>query len=254
MASANIFGQKTEVKTEPKTETKPAETKVAAAAAKLPTVKEILDKYVSAIGGRAANEKLKTRLTRGTLELAPMGIKGTMESYAAAPDKSYMKANLGGIGEILEGFDGTTAWSVNPLTGNRNKEGEELLQTKLIANFYAQVNMDKLYPKMEVTGTEKIGDKEAYVVVGSAEGLSSETFYFDTKSGLLLRSDSVLVSPEGKTPAKTFYEDLREIDGIKTPYKLRVVMPQFEIITTITEIKHGVVIEDGKFAKPKEGN
>ena len=246
--SVNSFGQKTETKP---VETKPIETKTLPVV-KLPTVKEILDKYIAAIGGRSATEKQKTRLTKGTMEIVPMGIKGTMENYAAAPDKSYTKVNLNGIGEIIESFDGKTAWTVNPIQGNRDKEGEELLQTKHSSNFYAQINFDKIYSKLEVKGIEKVGDKDTYVVVGTPEGLAPETFYFDTKSGLILRTDSTVVSPEGKLAAKTFFEDFREIDGIKTPYKMRIVMPQFENVMILTEVKHGVIVEDSLFVKPKQ--
>lgn len=238
------FGQKPK---SAKTPDKPADAKPA----KLPSAKKILAKYLQAIGGRAANEKFKTRLTKGTLEFAPVGIKGTFETYAAAPDKSYNKTNLQGIGEIVEGFDGTTAWSVNPIQGNRVKEGEELLQTKLISSFYRDTNLEKLYPKMEVKGTEKVGDKETYVVVATPNGLAPETFYFDVKSGLLVRSDMTVVSPEGKITTQTFYDDYREVDGVKTAYKMRAVLPQFEIITIITEIKNDVKVEDSLFAKPK---
>ncbi len=80
----------------------------------MPTVKKILAKYVQAIGGKKANEKIKSRMVKGTVEIAPMGIKGTFESYAAAPNKSISRVTLAGIGELVEGFDGTTAWTINP--------------------------------------------------------------------------------------------------------------------------------------------
>lgn len=245
--SAVVFGQKETVK--PATPTKPVETKTPAA--KLPTVREILDKYVQALGGRAANEKIKTRLTKGTIELAPVGISGTVEIYTSAPDKSYAKSNLKGIGEIIEGFDGTTAWSINPLQGNRDKDGAELLQTKLTNNFYREINLDKLYPKMTVEKMEKVGDKDVYVVVATPVGLDPETFYFDTKTGLLIRADSTIISPEGKMPAKSFYDDYREVDGVKVAHKFRVVLPQFEILTTITEVKNNVTVDSAMFSKPK---
>jgi len=258
--AGNTFGQKPEPAKTPvkpvesettKTPVKTAETKSAPVPVKLPTTQEILSKYVQALGGRGTNEKIKTRMLKGTIELAPMGIKGTVESYMSAPDKSYTKSNLQGIGDIIEGFDGTTAWSSNAIQGSRDKEGEELLQTKMINIFHRETNLEKLYPKMEVKGMEKVGDKDTYVVVATPNGLAPETFYFDVKSGLLVRADSILISPEGKMPGKTFYEDIREIDGIKLPYKVRVVLPQFEIISNITEVKHGVTLEESKFAKPK---
>jgi zinc protease len=247
MISANVFGQKTETKPVVKIpEIKPSTTE------KLPTVKEILDKYVQALGGRAANEKIKTRVMKGTVDLAPMGIKGTAESYQSAPDKSYNKISLGGIGDIIEAFDGTKAWTINPIQGNRDKTGDELLQSKIAANFHRELNFETLYPKTEVKGIEKIGDKDAYVVVATPAGLDSQTFYFDKQTGLLLREDATAISPEGKMPVKSFYEDYREIDGVKLPYKMRLVLPQFEITTIMTEVKNDVKVEDSLFAKPKE--
>lgn len=247
MASVNVFGQKTEPV---KTEAKPMMEKPAPVV-KLPTAKEVLDKYVAAIGGREANEKFKTRSLKMTVELSPMGIKGAGETYLAAPDKSYSKVNLAGIGELIEAYDGTTAWSVNPIQGSRDKTGTELIQTKLSSNFYRDLNLDKLYPKMEVKGIEKVGDSDAYVVIATPEGLDSETFYFDTKTGLLLRSDSTLVSPEGKMPTRVFYEDYRDVEGIKMAFKTRSVLPQFEIISIYTEVKNGAAIDDKIFMKPK---
>ncbi len=256
--STTVFGQKETVK--PKTETKATKTKTTTvtkitetktAAVKMPTVPEILAKYVQAIGGKQANEKIKSRMSKGTLEIPAAGIKGTFENYAAAPNKSISKNTLPGIGDIIEGFDGQTAWSVNPLQGNRDKQGEELEQNKLIYNFYRELNLAQLYPKMELKGTEKIGETDAYVVVGTPKVGTPETFYFDTKSGLLVRQDIIAITPEGNTPTKVFFEDFRDVDGVKTPYKIRTILPQFEVVMTTTEVKNNVAVEDAKFIKPK---
>lgn len=251
--SATAFGQKEVVK--PTTQTKPtADAKSAdakTATAKMPTAQEILNKYAQALGGKTAYEKIKTRMTKGTMEIVPMGIKGTFESYSAAPNKSIYKSSLAGIGELTEGFDGQIAWSVNPLQGNRDKQGEELAQTKLTNNFYREVNLAQLYPKIEQKGTEKVGENDAYVLVGTPDNLPPETFYFDVKTGLLVRQDATAISPEGKTPIKTFFEDYREVDGVKLPFRMRTVMPQFEIVMIITEVKNNVTVDEGKFTKPK---
>lgn len=258
--STAAFGQKEPVKptaeTKPPTEvkatveTKPSDAKTPA---KLPTAPEILAKYVQAIGGRAASDKIKTRLTKGTLEFASLGVKGTYETYTAAPNKAINRVNLAGIGEIVEGFDGTTAWIVNPLQGNRDKAGEELAQTKLSYDFSRETNLEKLYPKMEVRGIEKVGTNDAYAVLATpAGGLPAETFYFDTKSGLLVRRDGTSISPEGRQEAKTFLEDYRDVDGVKMPFRSRAITSAVEIVIVVTEVKNNVAVEDARFAKPKQ--
>lgn len=219
--------------------------------ANLPTAQEIINKYVAAIGGREANEKIKSRMIKATVELSPMGLKGEAESYTAAPNKYYNRLNLAGVGEIIEGFDSTTAWSINPLQGNRDKEGQELLQTKLSSNFYREINLDKLYSNWQVKGVEKVGERDTYVLIGTPEGLDPETFYFDTETGILLRNDSTLISPQGNAASKVFYEDVREVDGVKVPFKIRNVLSNLEIITTVTEVKNNVTVEDSKFTKPQ---
>lgn len=248
LIAVSAFGQKAETG---KPAAKPSDSKPAANA-KLPSAKKILDKYVKAIGGRKANQKFKTRVTKASFEFAPMGIKGTSESYIVSPNKGYTKMNMQGIGEIVSATDGQTAWTMNPLQGNRDITGEELTQLKLVNNLAREANLDKLYANWTVKGAEKIGEKDVYVLVGTPAGLAPETFYFDKQTGLLVKTEGTLVSPEGKTPAQTFYEDYRAVDGVKIAHKTRTILPQAEIITTITEIKHNEPIEEAKFARPKQ--
>lgn len=232
--------------------TPPADGKPVAKPAPLPTSSEILAKYVKAIGGREAHEKMKSRAVKANLEIVPMGIKGTGETLEAAPNKTYSVGNIAGIGDFYEGFDGEKAWSIDPVMGNRDKSGVELLQAKLTNNLHREINLDKLFSKLEVKGTEKVGDKDTYVVVATAEGVPAETFYFDTVSGLLLRADRTVVSPEGNAAVKSYYDDYRDVEGIKIPYKVRAIMPQFEMHTTITEVKLNVAVDESKFTKPKQ--
>jgi len=252
--SVNAFGQKKAVKPEVVPNKPASVTKLEVATAnkaKTPTVQKILAKYIKAIGGRTANKKVKSRSAIGTIELAPMGIKGTFESFAAAPDKSLIKMSLAGVGEIIEGYDGKTAWSVNPISGSRDKQGVELAQSALTYNFYRGISLDKLYQKMELKGVEKVGADDAYVIVATRGDLPSETFYFSAKTGLLVRQDGTSETPEGKMPTKTFFEDFRDVDGVKTPFKSRSILPQFEVVTVVTEVKQNIAVDDAKFIKPK---
>lgn len=229
----------------------PAEASASAKTEKLPEPKEVIERYVKAIGGRDALSKHKSRYEKGTIELSPMGIKGTVESFARSDDRSLTKLSIDGIGEILEGFDGKSAWTVNPIQGNRIKSGTELAQAKRNSTFRRELNLDKMYDGLKVRGVEKVGERDTYVIVASTSGLPDDILYFDTETGLLLRSDSIVVTPEGNQAMSSFYDDYREVEGVKSAFKVRAKTPAFEINTAVSEVKYGVAMEDSTFVQPQ---
>src|SRR5690349_17437007 len=83
----------------------------------LPAAREIVDKYVQAIGGRQAILAHSSSHATGNFTVASAGITGTIDIYNAKPAKSLVKTTVGGIGEILEGSDGTHGMGISPMTG-----------------------------------------------------------------------------------------------------------------------------------------
>ncbi|HXG92195.1 MAG TPA: hypothetical protein VNN73_07465 [Blastocatellia bacterium] len=225
---------------------KPADSKPADA----PSVDQILNKYVEASGGKAAIEKQTSRMAKGTFEIPAMGASGTAEVYEKAPNKSLIVITIPGFGVVQEGFNGTVAWSQNPQEGLREKSGQELADTKLDAEFYKTLKLKQLYPKITFKGKEKVGDKEAYHLEATPAEGSTEQWYFDAASGLLIRSDSERETPQGKMPVKTFMEDYRDVNGVKMPFSMRQELPMFTLTIKIDEVKPNVPIDDAKFNKP----
>ena len=72
---------------------------------------------------------------KGTLTIPANGMTGAVEMYAARPNKSFTKTTVAGIGDIAEGFDGKTAWSMSPMTGPMLATGEELAQKRIRCDF-----------------------------------------------------------------------------------------------------------------------
>jgi hypothetical protein len=160
------------------------------------------------------------------------------------------RVNLNGIGEILEGYDGTSAWVVNPIQGARVKQGRELQQSKRSYKFDRDLDWASEFDKVSVRGIEKVNGKDAYVVVGSLSGMPEDVLYFDVASGLLVRSDSTAIAPEAEQKVSSTFDDYRAVDGILIPHKVVTKTPQFEIHTSITETKHDVPMEDKIFVQP----
>ncbi|MFL6277758.1 MAG: hypothetical protein ACJ74G_21430 [Blastocatellia bacterium] len=229
------------------TQAKPPEAKPSTP---LPSAEQIVNKYVQAIGGKAAIEKITSRQATGTFEIAAMGVSGPVSMYSKAPNKTVLTIDISGFGLIQRGYNGTVGWEVNPQTGNRELSGAELAQMKLGSDFFRDIKMMQLFPKMVVKGVEKVGGSDAYVVdATSADGVT-ETMYFDAQSGLIVRTDVVADTPEGKTQVSSYSSDYRDVDGVKIPFTIRQTTPTIEFTIKLDSVKHNVAIDDAKFNKP----
>jgi hypothetical protein len=80
----------------------------------LPTVDQVLEKYITAAGGREAMEKVTSRVSTGTFEIPDMGLTGPVTISEKAPNKSLTVIELGGMGQVRDGSDGTVAWEEAP--------------------------------------------------------------------------------------------------------------------------------------------
>ena len=66
----------------------------------LPAGDMIVDKYAKAVGGQAAFQKLRNRVTKGTLEFLRAGVKGPTTDYLARPAKHYFVWETESLGKI----------------------------------------------------------------------------------------------------------------------------------------------------------
>lgn len=223
----------------------------AASTSRLPNANRIFAKYVQALGGRRAYSKLTSRVGRGTFAITAAGINAPVEIYQKAPNKFITLINLPGFGAVTQGYDGKIAFDQQPTSGLRELSGKELAKRRRQADFYNDLNLKQQYPKAIVVGVETVGTAEAYRVDATTPEGDIEKLYFDKASGLLVRKDEASETPEGLIPTQSYFEDYRNVDGIKYPFLSRITSPAVGVITvTLTELKHNVPVDDAKFAKP----
>ena len=230
----------------------PRDNPVAASAttAAYPKVGEILDRYEKAIGGRAAWEKFTSQVMMGTIEVPSMELSGTVLIHEKAPNKVLVAVIINGAA-FQQGFDGAAGWTDDPKNGLRDQAGAELAEAKRAADFLHSFKMRRAYASMAVTGTEKIGDRDAWVVeAGVPEGGEPTKLYFDRQSGLLLRAISQNHDADGVSQLKEDFEDYRDVDGVKLPFVSRQTNGDTTYTMKISEVHHNVDLGDSEFTKP----
>ena len=216
----------------------------------LPSADQIIEKYVQAVGGKAALEKLTSRVSTGTIEFDVMPGAFNQEIYEKAPNKQCWIMDAAQFGVIRLGYNGTVGWEDNPQTGLRELDGMRLAVMKRTTDFYRPIKLKEIYPKMAVTGKEAINGHDAYVLEATPPDGPAEWMYFDTDSGLLVRHKGQNESPTGPVMVETTTSDYHEVDGIKLPFTTYISRPDISFTIRLSEVKHNVPIEDSKFDKP----
>jgi len=216
----------------------------------LPSVDQILDKYLQAIGGKAAVQRVTSMVMKGTFEVPAFGANGTIERYAKAPNKFVIVVEIGGFGTVQQGFNGTVGWAQDPQNGMRDLSGKELAQTRREADLYRDIRFKEIFPKMTVIGKDKVADRDVYGVEATPADGAPEKMYFDAQSALLVRTDQTAYNAGEEVPTQVFLEDYKEVDGLKVPTTIRQTNPNITFTIKFSELKSNVPVEDAKFNKP----
>jgi hypothetical protein len=216
----------------------------------LPTVDQVLDKYVAALGGRAALEKQTSRVSKGTIEIPDAGITGSVEVSEKAPDKALTVIDLPGLGLVREAASAEGAWAEDPQNGVRDKAGNELADAVRGAAFNPELRMKSLYKTLEMVGQDTVGTRPAYALLATpAEGTATR-MYFDVETGLLVRQSATRDTPQGPVDVDLFIEDYRDVEGVKQPFTIRQVTSMFTLVIRLAEIRHNVALDDAMFKRP----
>jgi hypothetical protein len=225
---------------------------LAHAADDLPKAETILDKYVEVTGGKAAYQKLHTEITKGTMEMTAMGLKGTVTSYRAEPDKSYTEIELGAVGKMREGSDGKVFWSLSSMMGPHVKEGPEKAQAVIMGKMNAELNWRDLFTKAETTGVDTVDGKECYkVVLTPAEG-APVTECYDKQSNLMVKVTMTAQGPMGELAMDMFASDYRKEGDILMPHKMKQSVAGQQMTFTVDTVTLNPDIPKDKFDLPDE--
>jgi outer membrane lipoprotein-sorting protein len=218
-------------------------------AAGLPTAEQILAKYFAAVGGKDAAAKFKTTVMKGTVEFDNRleARNAQLEVTLKAPDK-YLVTQTSPQGVSVIGVNGETVWVGN---GNRSRKlsGYTSEWVRRTAVFYAPTKVIEQPTHMKVIGTEKIGDRETYVISVVVNPDVTKRFFFDTQTGLLLRQLTTTRTILAPLPEQVDFDDYRDVDGIKLPFMIRSSnTATYDTATRrFTEIKHNLTVDDKAF-------
>src|SRR5262245_28139692 len=216
----------------------------------LPSADEIFSKYIAAIGGQAAIDKLASRTTKGTLVQAN-GNTLQFELYQSAPDKFYFLVTTP-QGPFERGFNGQVGWE-KTARGVRELTGAELANFRATNALFGLIKLKEQYARPPRVRRDKIGDRDVYVLDGVMTDGKRLRLFFDVSSGLLVRRATTITTMVGNIPDQVDLEDYREVEGVKFPFTARsstIEVGNPTSTRTFTEMNLNVTLDDSKFNMP----
>ena len=214
----------------------------------LPSADEIVEKYIEATGGASAIEAVHTREEHGTVTAG--GKVAQIEILHKFPDRHALIRRTAESEDftILNGrmgWDGT-AESFHDL------QSSEIDDRELAADLRLPVDLQHVFTGLRTGYPEKIGDREAYVLLGERQDRPAAELFFDEKTGLLIRMVQFTDSPLGLVKTETDYDDYRMIEGVNVPFRLTLAEGNETATVQLDQVLQNAPIEDQRFEKPAQ--
>jgi photosynthetic reaction center cytochrome c subunit len=214
----------------------------------LPTADQLFDKYLAAVGGAAALQKITSRIEKGTLS-AFGGQHFPVDIYAKAPGKRLSIMHLRD-GDSTTAFDGHAGWLTVSGRPPQIMTSAESAAAQMDADLYFPVHLKTLAQKFIVHFGENIDGHDTELVVGETAGQPPLRLYFDSRSGLLLRLVRFAETPLGRIPTQIDYADYRDADGVKVPFRWTLARPDNRFTIQVDQLQQNVPVDDAKFSAP----
>ena len=206
----------------------------------LPTLEWILDRYLTAVGGREAIERLTTRTLTGRLvtdlpsRQPPVYETIDFRVLAKTPGR-YLFVQVSSPEPRRQGYDGTTCWQLVGDTLDREAQYDR--RFAWLVDPHNALRVREYFTDMRVVGESELDGRASYRV--AIDDDESHDLFFDAESGLLVRLGY-----------NRELRDYRAVDGIRYPYRIVVSRKGGSSSYLFDEVVHNLPIDDSEFAPP----
>jgi zinc protease len=212
-------------------------------AANIAFAKEVLNKYIAAIGGEENLIRINDRIT--TLKGNVEGIKATVIFLQKSPNKLLQRIIVGDVEQKII-YNGSNGMKV---IGEITEEIRENELVKLSYDAIMNLVLDpELYNvKLEYKGTEIIGGKNVYKVLLTLPNGAEWIQYYDVQSGWKLRDVKDIIAPNGVYKQITDFSDFHEVEGVIYPFKIEQTLGNQKLDFNVESIQINTGLAEANF-------
>lgn len=212
-----------------------------AAGAQSRSPEEILSRYSKTVDPDGKIATIEGLRTVSTMEIPQAGMNATISGVQRRPNQIVMIITVPGLGEMKQGFDGTTAWASDPMSGPRLMTDAEAKQIQDGADFRFMGRSPDHFAKIEAAGEAQVDGEAADCVKLTWKSERVTTECFSRASGLMIEMRTKAVTPQGEVETVSRMYDYKAVGGVLMPHRIENQMMGMTQKILITEVEAGPV-------------
>jgi carboxyl-terminal processing protease len=204
-----------------------------------PEAERVMERYIKALGGREALERLTSRVSTGVCTYPFQNLTGRVVIYEQAPYKRSFEIDVPNMGVKKFVFDGERGWMQDSMMGFYEYPEPMLQGLKRDFDFHKVTKYRELYSELIYRGAIDTDRGKVEILEVVTPNGHHDEMHFDAQTGLLVYADG------------TKYGDYRQVGDVKVPFLLTVPVMGLEIKIQLTEVRHNVEVPAPAFAEPQ---
>jgi Flp pilus assembly protein TadD len=216
----------------------------------LPTVDDLLARYVEAMGGAKALNAITSRVTKGTVDIPGVSRGGSFEIYEQAPNKSLSVVEAYPMGTTKVGYNGRSGWVQTKQGLKPIKNAAELAMLQRDSDIYGPLRLKTNFATVTLVGMSEIGYREVYALDLKPAVGAVERLYLDVKTYLPVRLNTMRKLDTALVPVEIYLDDWQAVDGIQYPFSISHRYQKLTLSYTVKEIRHNLALNATLFDPP----
>ena len=214
------------------------------------TVDDVLAKYYAAKGGAKWQSLDSMRMTA---RVVTQGIELPMTMVSKRPNLMRQDMSFQGV-SIVQAFDGTTAWGINPMAGSSEPaaiEGAMADALREQADFDGSlVDYKAKGGTVELVGTEDLNGKKVHHLKLTKKGGQVQHYYLDAETALEAKVVVETDMGAGPVTVETLLSNYQTVDGFPVPMTITQNAPTGQVVITVEKVEFNVPLDAGFFKMP----
>jgi hypothetical protein len=215
------------------------------------TLEDVLKGHFSAIG---QDNLLKVNSQRLTGKMMQGGVEIPFIQLAKRPDKVRVEGTFQAL-TFIQTYNGKEGWSVNPFAGVTDPQP---MPEDALKSMKYQADMDGMLWNWKdkgytvtLDGKEDMEGTSCYKIKLVTKENDSFTFYIDSDSYIMIRSNTKMKVMGNESESDTYYSNYMQVEGLAVPGKIETkVNGQSAGTIVVDKVELNIDLADNLFEKP----